>query len=438
MNPPQRRTGDAHPRLDDLDDLDDGGEWSPPPVDDGGPSGNGSYVHRDDGAGDGMAAWSPPPEVSSDYAEWTSASLDERSGRRQWDQPADAPPPAAAPVAWETAPPTPPPGPGQVFVPAPEQLSPAGSEPGSVPLGPPEAMAPLAPPVPDLGAAPLGPPGPPVPPMSLDMRPFRPPPERPAPRPRRRGIDRRRLAVVYDIEGPRVRLGVGWFLLALAATVISPVTAALVYAAAAGLAARQVARAWGTVSWQADLAAGLGAVPVLAALGGTKLMVAALGAAAAVALGAACAPDGARLRGPGGRVATVGILWLAIVPSAGVGCFVLVCRASVIAGVVLLLVASAYEAGDYIVGSGASNKLEGPLAGITTATLVALPLAQLLVEPFDEAGVALLGFSAVAYPLGQIMASAILPGAGAPAPALRRIDTLLLLAPLWAAAAGAF
>jgi hypothetical protein len=276
--------------------------------------------------------------------------------------------------------------------------------------------------------------------MSLDMRPFRPTQARPAPapRPRRRGIDRRRLAVVYDIEGPRVRLGVGWFVLALAATVISPVTAALVYAAAAGMAARQVAKAWGTVSWQADLAAGLGAVPVLAALGGTKLMVAALGAAAVVALGAACAPDGARLRGPGGRFATVGILWLSIVPSAAVGCFVLVRSESVIAGVVLLLVASAYEAGDYIVGSGASNKVEGPLAGITTATLVALPLAQLLVEPFDEAGVALLGFSAVAFPFGQVLASALLPGAGAHAPALRRIDTLLLLAPLWAAAAGAF
>jgi hypothetical protein len=36
------------------------------------------------------------------------------------------------------------------------------------------------------------------------------------------------------------------------------------------------------------------------------------------------------------------------------------------------------------------------------------------------------------------MASAVLPGAGAHAPALRRIDTLLVLAPLWAATAGAF
>jgi hypothetical protein len=36
-----------------------------------------------------------------------------------------------------------------------------------------------------------------------------------------------------------------------------------------------------------------------------------------------------------------------------------------------------------------------------------------------------------------VVASAVLPGAAAHAPALRRIDTLLLLAPVWAAAAGA-
>jgi hypothetical protein len=47
-------------------------------------------------------------------------------------------------------------------------------------------------------------------------------------------------------------------------------------------------------------------------------------------------------------------------------------------------------------------------------------------------------FAAAACPFGQILASATLPGAGAPAPALRRIDTLLLLALIWGAAAAAF
>jgi hypothetical protein len=197
-------------------------------------------------------------------------------------------------------------------------------------------------------------------------------------------------------------------------------------------------KAWGSVSWQVDAATGLGALPVLAALGGTKVAVVALVIVAIAAVGCAAAPDGARLRGPGGRLAAAGILCLSAVPALAGGSFVLVRSESVVAAVVLLGLVSAYEAGDYIVGSGASNSLEGPLAGITTATLLALPLALVLVEPFDAAGVVLLGFIALACPLGQIVASAALPGAGAYAPALRRIDTLLILAPLWAAAAGAF
>ena len=258
-------------------------------------------------------------------------------------------------------------------------------------------------------------------------------PDRAAPT-RRRG----RLAVVYDIDGPRVRLGVAWFLLALVGVSISPITTALVYGVAAGWAARQVARAWGSVAWQADLAAGLGAVPVLAALGGTRALIAALVVVVLVAVGAACAPGGERLAGRGGRAAALGILWLAIVPSAGAASMVLVRGDSLAAAVVLLLLVSAYEMGDFVVGSGASNPVEGPLAGITTALLVGLPLALLLVNPFDDAGAPLLGFAAAACPFGQIVASGLLPDAGASAPALRRIDTLLVTAPLWAAAAGAF
>jgi hypothetical protein len=134
----------------------------------------------------------------------------------------------------------------------------------------------------------------------------------------------------------------------------------------------------------------------------------------------------------------MGILCLSLVPGVAAATVVLVRSESVVAAVVLLLVASAYEVGDYIVGSGATNSIEGPLAGMTTATLVSLPMALILVEPYDAAGVALLVFAALACPLGQVIASAVLPGAGAHAPALRRIDTLLVLGPLWAAAAGAF
>jgi len=117
---------------------------------------------------------------------------------------------------------------------------------------------------------------------------------------------------------------------------------------------------------------------------------------------------------------------------------VLIRAEDVTSAVVLLLLVSAYEAGDFIVGSGASNSVEGPLAGATTSLVLAFPLALVLMPPFDHAGLALLGFVAAGPPLGQVMASALLPRAGASAPALRRIDSLLLLAPIWAAATAAF
>lgn len=333
----------------------------------------------------------------------------------------------------------------QVFVPAPEDLPPLDEFGDPVVEPPPARPAPAA----DIPDAPvLSPPLPapapgpaaahlpaPAPAPALD-RPRPPRRDEPAP-PHARPIDRRRLAVVYEVDGPRVRLGLAWFAGAMVATALSPFTAAVVFAVAAGFAARQVVRAWGSVSWQADLAAGLGAVPVLAALIGTPAVVVAVVLVLVVAAGAAAAPDGARLPGGEGRVAAAGILALSLVPAVAGAAFVLVRAESVVAATVLVLLASAYEMGDFIVGSGASNPIEGPLAGITTATLVSLPLALVLVEPYDAAGVGLLAFTAAACPFGQVVASAALPGAGAPAPALRRIDTLLVLAPIWAAAAGA-
>jgi len=177
---------------------------------------------------------------------------------------------------------------------------------------------------------------------------------------------------------------------------------------------------------------------VLAALGGTRAVVGALVLAAFVAVVAACAPGGARLHGAGGRIAGLAILLIATTPAIAGVTVVLIRSESRSAALVLLLLVSAYEMGDFIVGSGASNPMEGPLAGMTAAMLLALPLAVLLVAPFDAAGAPLLGLSAAACPLGQVVASAMLPDAGATAPALRRIDTLLVLGPLWATAAAAF
>jgi hypothetical protein len=411
--------------------------WAEPPAD-----GNGLAVPAGDGLGPGSfppdatvasPAARPAPEPGPDHA---------GAGARRTG-PEDAPPgstglrsagPGSSADDPLVTPPTDPAVPRQWQVPPPDQLPPFDDDLFDRP-----ARAPAAP-------APAGPPPAPVLARGAakprartrgagereaqvrDPSAARPPPQ----------VDRRRLAVVYDIDGPRVRLGVAWFAAAMVAMVVGPFAAAVVLAVCAGFAGRQIAQAWGLRSWPAEVGAGIAAVPVMAALLGTQAVVVAAVLGFVVAVGVAFSPDGARLPGASGQVATIGILTAALVPAAGAACAVLVRSHSVVAAVVLIGIASAYEMADYIVGSGAGNPVEGPLAGITTASLLALPLSIVLVEPYDSAGVALLAFTAVACPFGQVLASAVLPGAGAHAPALRRIDTLLLLAPVWAAAAGAF
>jgi len=263
---------------------------------------------------------------------------------------------------------------------------------------------------------------------------------------RRRRAQRKRgnsewskVAPVYDVEGPRVRLGVAWFAAVLPAVLISPLTAGVAYAVAGGLAARQTVQAWRGVQWQADLAAGLAAVPVLAAVLGTGPLVAALAGVAAVALVAGAQAPLDSLRGGAGRAAAAGVLVQATLPVAVAGAAVVLVRNESAAAAFLLVgLASAYEMGDFLVGSAASNPIEGPLAGGAAVILAGFPMALLLVEPFDVMGATILGVAALCCPVGQWIASAVLPRPGASAPALRRIDTLLLLAPVWAIGAGVF
>jgi hypothetical protein len=247
-----------------------------------------------------------------------------------------------------------------------------------------------------------------------------------------------RLAPVYDTDGPRVRYGVIWFGIAFIGVVVNPVSASFVYAAVAAWAARQVVQAWRGASWQADLATALAGVPVLAAAGGSGAVAVALGLAAVVALVAGANAPAAGLRGSTGHLAAAGVLLAAVVPVAIAGAAMVLVRAeSATAAGMLLIFASVYEVGDYLVGSGASNKIEGPLAGGAAVIVTGFPMALLLIQPFDVMGVWLLGIVALCCPVGQWIASAVLPRPGALAPALRRIDTLLLLAPLWVVATGA-
>jgi hypothetical protein len=108
------------------------------------------------------------------------------------------------------------------------------------------------------------------------------------------------------------------------------------------------------------------------------------------------------------------------------------------AGVALVLAVSAYETGDYLIGSGARSKYEGPIAGMVAAVVVVLTVAVAGLPPFEIGnGVQFAVLAALLCPAGQVVGSLVLPAAAAPAPAMRRLDSLLLLGPVWALVAGA-
>lgn len=254
---------------------------------------------------------------------------------------------------------------------------------------------------------------------------------------RRTGLGRR-YAVVYDTSGYKVTFGVAWFAAAIGCLALGWAPVALLFGAAAGWAALEAAARSAEAGRDADLwVASLGGGTIAAAgaagsgyLGGAILLV----VIAAIATAATTSTAREHV------MAAAGATVLSAVPFGLAGaCVVLTRDIDIGAAVVLVLFVSAYDAGDFLIGSGASNSIEGPLVGIVTVAITAVLVFVLKVPPFD--GVPVFTFAAlaaVACPLGQLACSAILPAADARAPAARRLDSLLLVAPVWAVAVGLF
>lgn len=255
----------------------------------------------------------------------------------------------------------------------------------------------------------------------------------------------RRYAVVYDIEGPRVRLGMLWFAGNVVALIVGLPLVVPLYAVTAGVAALQTAKAWtarGRRPHRVVAGAGAAGLPVAAALGTGLMGLAVLALAGAAVATAFAQPDGAARssRAGGQRIVhaacTVQCSLFAGLAAASV---VITERYEIGAVWTLVLLVAAYETGDYIVGSGAANPYEGPIAGIAAILVITFTISALGVPPFEfPAAFVFGGFAAVLCPAGQLTGSVVLPSAAAPAPALRRIDSLLVLGPFWAFAVGLY
>lgn len=271
----------------------------------------------------------------------------------------------------------------------------------------------------------------------------------------RRGIAR--LAVRPSAEGPKVRLGILWFFLALAAVTAGRGPTAVLWGLLAALAARELLVLWWPIAVSvggapsprpADGAASgvpgglvLGAVvlavatPAAAAFGtglaGGVLLLVVLALGAIIAAGAAGVAD---LTVPRASALAVAVL-LPAVPATAV---VLVVGAHLWAGLFLVLAVSLYDAGCFVGGAESSSLLEGPVTGIVGVLAVTFTMSVFQAPPFDTASAALVGgLCALACPVGQWVASAFLPTPDAPCRSLRRLDTYIVSAPVFLAAAWA-
>lgn len=244
-----------------------------------------------------------------------------------------------------------------------------------------------------------------------------------------------RYRVHYDVDGPRVRLGILWFVLAVAALVAGPIVAALYFGVIFAAAAAQALRVWradGDEHAEPVVAFAVAGVVVLSASIAPPAMglVVILAAAAAVAAAARRLDAGETMAA---AVARAGLTLQAALPTAVAGgSVVLLADRDFWAAAALLALVAGYESGDYLIGSGSANAIEGPVAGTAAVVVTTLVVAAFGIGTFD--GAESVAFGLAVAPLafaGQILASVMMPHSRCHAPALRRIDSLLLSAPLW-------
>lgn len=226
-------------------------------------------------------------------------------------------------------------------------------------------------------------------------------------------------------DGPHVRLGLAWALATTVALTAGPVPLAVWLAPVAGLAAAQTARTYRRRPERPEIAAaGAGAaLVVVASAAGPVGTVVGLAAAAAVAF----ARTGKHIA-PVRSLATSAPIGLAaaapvVLRSDGFG-----------HAFVLVALLWAYDSGNYVVGTGAGNRWEGPVAGIASVFAVSLAVAVVFAPPFEGARPWVFGaLVAVTAPLGEHAADRLLGDRDAHVPVLRRIDSLLVAGPAFAA-----
>lgn len=276
------------------------------------------------------------------------------------------------------------------------------------------------------------------------------PPAAPAPVARRSSAPRHRVRVprrkpgrpaLSQPTGPHVRLGILWAGVTLGVLLAGPVWLAGWLAVVAAMAAGSASRSWGTLATTqrhahnrrtrvqppAGLAGLLAAALAVAGLAG-GLVVAVVGATIAVALVAAAT------FGPLGQPGVARRVVIVLGPGLAASGLVMARAQGLAIGLVLAGMVTVFDSSNYLIGTGAPNRWEGSVAGAASIAALTLLVAAVLVPPFTGASPWLLGGAvAVLAPLGPVLARWVVGDPVAPVPALRRLDSLFLAGPAWAA-----
>ncbi len=247
-----------------------------------------------------------------------------------------------------------------------------------------------------------------------------------------------RFSVPYRTDGPKITLGVLWFAAIVGAMRVSPFAVVAVAGAVAVVAGTQAGHAWTQHTLADRRVSGLlaGATAAGAAAGTFGLGVAlAVSAVCALIYSAFGVPH--RARNADERRASV-IRMTEVTIRSGLPVGLAAGSLGALAGwfpeaaFALVVLVSAYETGDFLVGTGSANAVEGPVAGAVALGVVGFGLFLVLPEPFDATTLPLFAcLTAICCPVGQIAGSAVLPRGDAWAPAVRRLDSYLIAAPLW-------
>lgn len=240
---------------------------------------------------------------------------------------------------------------------------------------------------------------------------------------------RKPLAIIPTSDRPHGRLGLAWAAVTSLVLLAGPLPLALWLGVGAGVAAVQAVRAWVARRekvlplWIILAAVGL---PVAAAWGLTPVWITALVVVAGMLGTRALLPSRDPVREVGVSLALgFGIGLAAAAP-------VYLRGENLAAPLFLLACVAAYDTGAYLVGTGAKSAWEGPVGGVAALIPLTIMASVVLEPPLAGAVPLLLGLmAAVLAPLGPLAASALLGDRDASAPALRRLDSLLLLGPAW-------